>query len=150
MKKTYLLLFTKRYEFQNKKFSAVALRRFMYKYLKSRNICLTFLFCFNIEGNFLMIKTKNDVKNTVSWDFWPFFAIKIRPGPRMKRQKPFCQLFNFREDIQSPSAKILCACIRWLRRHTIFSLDTEVLIFLNYGYWVCKHTQIPYIAWMFL
>ena len=112
----------------------MALRRFMYKYLKSRNICLTFLFCFNIEGNFLMIKTKNDVKNTVSWDFWPFFAKKIRPGPRMKRQKPFCQLFNFREDIQSPSAKILCACIRWLRRvvHVVNTIvDTHFSKYCN-------------------
>ena len=33
------------------------------------------------------------IKGTVSRDFWPFFATKIRPGPHMNRQKRFRELF---------------------------------------------------------
>ena len=53
----------------------------------------------------------------------------------MKRQTQFRDLFCYREDIRLQ--------VRKSRGHS-FSLDTEVLIFLNYCYWVFKHTQIPF------
>ena len=58
-----------------------------------------------------------------------FFAWKIRP-----RQKQFRELFRFREYIQSQSSII----------HPNCSSDTAVFKFLNYCYWMSKHTQIPF------
>ena len=56
----------------------------------------------------------------------------------MSRRKRFCELFRFREDIRSQSSKITCPRSQRLRRHSNFSLDTNIFIFLNYCYWVCK------------
>ena len=39
-----------------------------------------------------------------------------------------------------------CLCSRWLRRHATFSLAREVFIFLNYCYWVYKHTQVSFLS----
>ena len=68
-----------------------------------------------------------------------FFAYKISPGPHMNRQNWFCELFRFREDIQSQSSKIAWPRIRWLRRHANFSLGKGVSILLSYCYLVYKH-----------
>ena len=58
-------------------------------------------------------------------------------GPHMKRQKRWCKIFRFRKAIKLQSLKIMCPSSR-----SIFSLDEEVFMFLNYCYWVCKHTQV--------
>ena len=63
-----------------------------------------------------------------------FFAKKIRPGPHMNRQKRFCNLFRFRENIRSQSSKIACPSSHWLRRHAIFSLDMEITIIVSFFY----------------
>ena len=56
-------------------------------------------------------------------------------GPHMNRQKRCCKIFRFRKAIKLQSLKIMCPSSR-----SIFSLDEEVFMFLNYCYWVCKHT----------
>ena len=74
-----------------------------------------------------------------------FLAEKIRLGPHLNRQKWSHKLYIFHKDIQLQSSKIprLPGC--WLRRQAIFSLDKEVFMFLNYCYWVCKHTHVPFL-----
>ena len=67
----------------------------------------------------------------------------------MNRRKRCHELFRFREDIRSESSKITCQRSQRLR-HANFSIDTDIFIFLNYCYWVCKHTQVPLFTWLFL
>ena len=59
---------------------------------------------------------------------------KILSGPNRNRQKRFHKLFAFTK---------FKNCVSW---HPNFSLDTNVFIFLNYCFWVCKHTQEPFSA----
>ena len=63
------------------------------------------------------------VKGTVSQDFWPFFALKIRSGPHMNRHKWFQELFYFYKDVckQRVSTTMLTRCQRsqQFRRHDV-------------------------------
>ena len=78
------------------------------------------------------------------------FAYKIRPGPHMNRRKQFRELFHFRKDFWSQNSKIACPRSKGLHGHVKNIFDTDVFIFLNYCYWVCKHTQVPFFTWLFL
>ena len=40
------------------------------------------------------------VKETVSRDFRHFFYQNTLPGPHRNKQKRFCEIFHFREDIR--------------------------------------------------
>ena len=62
----------------------------------------------------------------------------------MDRLKRFCDLFRFREDIRLQSSKLACQRSRRLRGHGFLALGKVRLkiIFLNYCYWVHKHTHI--------
>ena len=51
----------------------------------------------------------------------------------MNRQKRFRDFFCFHKDIRSQSLKIACLRSQQLHKNTIFSLDTEILIFLNFS-----------------
>ena len=55
------------------------------------------------------------------------------------------KLISFRKDFQAKSSKITCPHSCWRHGHTIFSLDKKVFIFLNYCYWVYKHTQVHFL-----
>ena len=54
-------------------------------------------------------------KGRVSRDLWPFFALKIWPGPHMNRQKRFCKLFRFCKDIRENA----CPRSQQLRGHGV-------------------------------
>ena len=64
----------------------------------------------------------------------------------MNTQKRFRDFFRFRGDIRWQRSKILCLCSQRLRGHPNFSLDTAFFKFLNYCYWMCEHTQIPFFC----
>ena len=84
------------------------------------------------------------LKETVSRDFQPIVLLKrFHLGP-YEQAKTVWQTFSYCEDIQSQSSKIACPRSQRLLRPMNFSLDTNVLIFLNYCFWVCKHTQVPF------
>ena len=72
---------------------------------------------------------------------------ELATGPHMNRRKRFYELFRFREDIRSQSSKITCLRSLWLcacgQAH--FTLDMDVFILLNYCYWVCIHTHVPFL-----
>ena len=70
----------------------------------------------------------------MSRDFRPLFF------PKWTGNKGFANFFVFAK-IQSQSSKIACPRSQRLCVHTNFSLDTDVLIFLNYCYWMYKHTH---------
>ena len=72
-------------------------------------------------------------------DVWPFFCLKILPVPHTvwTGKHRFSKLFRFREVIRLPSSKIAYPRSQQLHRHAIFSLYTEVFIFLNFSNWVC-------------
>ena len=75
-----------------------------------------------------------------------FVGLKDSTYAPYEQTKRFRDLFRFREDIRSQRSKIWCPGSQRLRRHPNFSLDTAVFKFLNYCYWMCKHTQIPFFA----
>ena len=58
-----------------------------------------------------------------------------------QRQTQFRKLFRYQEDIPLQSSKM---CVRVVN-DTNFSLDWDIFIFFNYCYWVCKHTQVPFL-----
>ena len=53
-------------------------------------------------------------------------------------------LLIFLHKTLSQSSKVASLCSQRLSGHAIFSVDMDVFIFLNYCYWVCEHTQVPF------
>ena len=76
-----------------------------------------------------------------------FLAWKILPGPHMKGQTWFHELFCFREDIRLQNLKIVCLCTQRLHGHAAFSLDTKIFIFYNYCCWNFKHAPVSFFTY---
>ena len=70
-----------------------------------------------------------------------FIMINFSSMRLVKNQQ---HLFSRRYSIRLQSSNIACSSSQQLRGHANLSLDTDIYIFLNYCYWVCKHTQIPF------
>ena len=60
----------------------------------------------------------------------------------MNRQKGFANLFVFAKIFVGQDRK---SGVRVVVGQPNFSLDTAVFKFLNYCYWMCKHTQISFL-----
>ena len=75
-----------------------------------------------------------------------FWGLKDSTWAPYDQAKTSCENFRFRGDIQSQRLKIGFPHSQRLRGHLIFSLYTEIFIFLNYCYWICKHIQIPFFC----
>ena len=68
-------------------------------------------------------------------------------GPIWTDKNGFVNFFVFAKIFDSKDQK---SGVRLVTGHPKFSLDTAVFKFLNYCYWMCKHTQIHFFAWLFL
>ena len=68
--------------------------------------------------------------------FGHFLLKRFDLGPIWTGENGFANIFVFSK-ILTQSSKIACP-----RSHANFSLDTEVFIFLNCCYWVCKHIYV--------
>ena len=79
-----------------------------------------------------------------------FFCLKDSTWVPNERRKRFHEFFRLCKDIREQNSKITCPRSQRLRRHVNVSLDTDVFIFFNYCYRVCKHTQVPFFTWLFL
>ena len=60
---------------------------------------LSFSFPFYIQFNSIYVNITVLNKETVSWDFRPFYIKKTLPRPLLNRQKRIYEIFSFREDI---------------------------------------------------
>ena len=101
-----------------------------------------FFFTGSGSGSFSYKNRLNSSKKHV-FAFTFLHRLRLRPkstgsgsatllGRHMNRQKWFHELFCFCEDIRSQSSKIASLRSQRLCKQELFSLDIEVLIFLNY------------------
>ena len=74
--------------------------------------------------------------------FLTIFGLKDSTWAPSEQTKRFCKLFRFRKDIRSKNVWKLSVFVVIDYADTPFFLDMKVFIFLNYCYWVCKHTLI--------
>ena len=89
------------------------------------------------------------LKGTVSRDFRPFFYLKFRPshlGPIWIVKNGFANFFVFAKIFDCKVRKSGVRIVNTRRtRNFFFTVDMDIFIFLNYCYWMCKHTCIPLV-----
>ena len=73
------------------------------------------------------------------------FLFKASTSARYEQEKTVSWIFSFSQKFENR-----CLRSQRLHWHAITFLDTEIFIFWNYFYWMCKCTQITFFAWLFL
>ena len=66
-------------------------------------------------------------------------------GPFMNNQKRLSELFRFHEDIYRKVRKSRVRVFVHYKDMTCFLYVMGVFIFFKFCYWVCKHTQVPFL-----